>query len=323
MCRNSKNGSVLILSFWVLFFLAALTVASAGHVWAVLQAAERLMERADARIEASSVAAWAVGNLEKTLQNFATNQWDGISEDAWNRSEEIYQLPPRTSAIRTEGYVYFVSPDNQDPVKGLIGEEGRLDLNHGLNERLIALFSYLGGDSGREVAETLFVDRDASEVGLTAGREAGYDLFTSVEDLLLVDGIDTALFKSISPHVTVYSKGNIINANTASAAVWAAFLLSTGDKNVMADADVIVDKIIKERERGGFGGAADFSSRLSEVLADYPVTASQLWGMGLTERSSVFRGIATSSDLDSGMVLQEIEFVWDAEENEFMLWREL
>jgi len=313
--RRSTGGSILILALWVLFFLAALTVASAGHVWAVLQAAERLQSRALARMTAGSAAAWAVAQIEKETSGDVpvTNRWDGVSADAWNRAPGRFALPTALLQAGREGSVYFMIPDEEDPFTGVIGEEGRLHLRPENRYRIKALFEYLEAGSGERVL--LFPDTEPEDAELTGGQGAGYDRATymSVEDLLLVDGMHAALFEKVAPHLTVYGSGDIINVNSASHAVLVAVLVAT-DEIEMAEAKRIADEIVAARGERGFSGEADFRARLPDL--------ARLLRRGLGFYSTAFRGIASGRGTGIGENGLEIVFVWDTISGQYVLWRE-
>ena len=312
---REREGSILILALWVLFFLAALTVAAAGHVWAVLQAADHLQSRVTARMEATSVAAWSVAVIEEHMQGGSeTNIWDGASADAWNRDVSLFVLPRE---IQRGGSVHFTVADEEEPYGGIVGEEGRLHLNNRSPQYLQALFAYLGGEAGAQVARELFQVSADGDAGLTGNGDEAYDRhwFYSVEDLLLVDGVDADLYARIAPHVTVYGKGDSINVNSATHAVLVVYFLSTDDPELAENAETLAEEIIAARQERGFVGRDDFEER-------FPALGRRVWARGpLGVASTAFRGVAVGRDA-SGETEREIEFVWDTISRQFVLWRE-
>ncbi len=318
--KRSPTGSILILALWVLFFLASLTVAAAGHVWAVLQAAERLQDRVLGHMQASSAAAWAVAVIEEHTREAAngTNGWDGVAANAWNRDTQAFSMPaPSRGDPVPQGRVYFSHPDAEEVLGGVVGEEGRLHLNLGSRDRLHALFAYVGGDQGARLANRLFGSTDGSYGGLTGGHEDAYDraVFQAVEDLLLADGIDEALFADLEPHLTVFGVGNLLNVNSASRAVLVAFLMSTDEVEGVSNAEAIADEILAARQQRGFRDSADFRARL-------PGLPSGLLGRGLTFSSTAFRGVAVGAGMEHAQTGLEIAFVWDTIMRQYVVWRE-
>ncbi|MFU8779579.1 MAG: hypothetical protein ACNA71_00970 [Kiritimatiellia bacterium] len=172
-----RSGSILILALWVLFFLAALTVAAAGHVWAVLQAAERLQTSVQSRLQASSMAAWAAAVIEDHVgmqdADGGTNRWDGVADNAWNRDPVLFRLPfdHHRDDGELEARLYFTLPDDDTVFGGVIGEQGRLHLNEGHPFWLRSLFGYVGGETGAQVARSLFGAGVAGDGELTGSEQ--------------------------------------------------------------------------------------------------------------------------------------------------------
>lgn len=315
--QSGKRGSILILALWVLFFLAALTVAAAGHVWAVLQAAERLQSRVEARMEAGSAAAWAVAVLaEQTQKTNETNVWDGVSADAWNRNVRLFSFV-RQDHAQIDDAVYFVMPDDDERYGGIIGESGRLHLNSRNPELLKRLFAHVGGTSGAQLGDTLFRVSDDGDGGLTGRGNGAYDrqVFEAVEDLLLVEGVDAALYAKVAPHLTVYGNSDVVNVNSATHAVLVAYLMATDDPDIASRAEQFADQIIAVRRERGFAGRQDFEERLPELSGGI----WSRWPMGIA--STAFRGIAVGGDR-GGETGLEIEFVWDTITRQYVVWRE-
>ena len=314
-----KQGSILILALWVLFFLAALTVAAAGHVWAVLQAAERLQSRALGRMEAASVAAWTVAVLEEYIQaENTTNVWDGVATDAWNRDPRLFSLPSQGLPSRSEDpAVYFMLPDTDDIFGGILGESGRLHLNRHNPEMLKHLFAYVGGEPGAQVAQRLFAVRESGGAGLTGRGNGSYDriVFRTVEDLRMIEGVDADLYAKLAPHLTVYGGKNVINVNSATRAVLVAYFVSTDDPEMVRNAEELADQVILERRDRGFMDREDFLSRMPDVERG-------IWARGpMGVVSTAFRGIAVGGEGSTGAGM-EIEFVWDTITRQYVVWRE-
>ncbi len=314
-----KQASILILALWVLFFLAALTVAAAGHVWAVLQAADRLQSRVLARMEAASVAAWAVAVLEEQIHpDYSTNIWDGVCADAWNRNARLFHLPREGLVVRpVEQTVYFTMPDEQEYYTGIVGESGRLHLNLHNPELLKQLFLYVGGEAGRQVAQNLFEGAGGGGAGLTSGGNDSYDrpVFRSVEDLRMIEGVDADLYARLAPHLTVYGRADVINVNSATRAVLVAYFVSTGDTEMVRNAEELADQIITARKERGFLSRADFKTRMPDIKRG-------TWARGpMGVASTAFRGVAVGGEELPGAGM-EIEFVWDTVAGQFVLWRE-
>jgi hypothetical protein len=314
---KNRTGSILLLTIWVLFFLAALVVASAGHVRSVLLAAERLQFRVSARMEAASVAAYAAAVIEAQFgrDQRGSAPWDGVASDAWNRDAVLFRLPGHDDR-QGQPRLYFSIPGEDVVFQGIIGEEGRIHLNEARRSLLGALFAHAAGEQGLRVARTLFglnqpdVDGRLTEV---EGTEYDRPVFNAVEDLFLVEGMDGDLYGKLAPHLTVHGKGDVINVNSASRSVLVSLMLD--DPATDGDAENLADRIIMARREQGFRYWTDLISRVPEMPGG---ADRRRYGFA----SSAFRGVAFGGGEDAGQSGLEIEFVWDTDARGFALWRE-
>lgn len=315
--RKRQSGSILILSLWMLFFLAALTVASVGHAVSVLQTARHLQSRVAARMDAVSTASLVAAVIAEQIHDNdgETNVWDGVAADAWNRDESLFVQPSEMARDRGEVQpVYFTMPE-EETYGGVVGEGGRLHLNANSPDVLRQLFRYVGGDEGEAVARQLFHDRDETNLEEQNDDTKERPKFSAIEDLLLEDGVDTELFSGLLPHLTVYGDGAVLNINSATRPVLVAYFMAYGEDDVR-DAESIADALLAARAERSFESWDDFNERIDGVDRD-------MWSRGpMGVSSTAFRGIATGVDV-SGEVSLEIEFVWDGETGQFVLWREL
>jgi len=306
--NNHRRGSILILSLWALFFLAALALAIGSYVSANIMQAERL---ADRLVSSALAKAGAERSAMVALSN--TNEWDGLSPEAWNN------MPGEFGDIELEGgrfSVVYVTEKQEGHFEtnfGIIGEEGRVDLNEADTNVLTALIRKIDGDNSQ--IATAILDWRPDDQMLTGGAGSNY-YFQSVEELLLVEGIDTELFDKLSRYVTVYGS-RIVNINAADKVVLESLALGTG-----AD-ESIADDIVDFREAGNSFkelGAAAIKNALYEFSGK-----QRAWGNmmpSLTIRSSSFRGTALGwlpgrEKPDCG-----VDFVCDTDSGEFVYWRE-
>jgi len=208
-----RRASVLILALWSLFFLAALAVAVGSQVSGVLSLAGVIRGRTVAR----SLACAGVA--------FARSEWLARGIDAVSNAPALFAARDELAGGMFTVY-YEVSLSNGVAVTnfGLCSEAGRLDLNRARTADIVSLFVEKAGVD-RSVAESIgasIVDwRDSDNAPLTGGAEDGYyqtlndpypcrdGPFELVEELLLVKGIDAAMFARVRPYVTVYGDGAV------------------------------------------------------------------------------------------------------------------
>ena len=84
LAKASDGGSVLILTLWVLFFLAALAVAIGGHVSSNMKVATKIKNRVAAYYLARAGVEKAV-----TEARSDSNAWDSINEP-WSSGEDFF-----------------------------------------------------------------------------------------------------------------------------------------------------------------------------------------------------------------------------------------
>ena len=341
---GGQRGSVLILSLWVVFFLAALAVAIGSHVSSVFSAAERLSARVQARAAAAAGAAQAAAVIMAQ-----TNAWDGVAEAAWNRDEEQFKDVPLADGSVFS--VVFVTPDAEGAAVtniGVIGEEGKINLNLNLNlntshtNLLSALFVVAGGLGDAEaVALSAAVVAWRGDVGdderLTAGAKSGYSAKTSmegepvlrpmtqVEDLLQVDGVSAALFARLRPFITVHGLKRV-NINAASPTVLEAWGKAAAPQVDPGTIVSLVRMIVGFREAGTAFKDEDSLKQFANSLPDDEGTAFRAMtseGNGIrTFASTAFGGTAYGGGSPEGGPVLQVDFVWDAQARRFVMWRE-
>lgn len=334
------SGSVLILALWVVFFLAALTLATGAHVAAVLSAAERLTERTRAQAEATGAAAYAAAVIMSQ-----TNTWDGISQSAWNCDERVFH---DVEVSETRISVSFASPEVGGKVRrfGVLGEESRININYAKFPVLTAFFmtvAELGKPEAEKLATEVFIWRGDSE-SLTSddgkvypssltGLSAEGRPLRSPEELLLVKGVDEGLFRRIQPFMTVYGKGKV-NINAASETVLEVLGVAAAQSRELAGGAVaaasLAAKIVRFREAGNaFEKSDNFNVEDIRIpLKQFePLIGDELEVLGdmvasLTDRSDSFGGTAYGG---GGSAVAEptgqIDFVWDVPTRRFVMWR--
>ncbi len=338
----SRGGSVLILTLWVVFFLAALTLAIGAHVAAVLNAAERLSARARGQAQAAGAAAYAAALIQSQ-----TNTWDGLQDGAWTRDPRGFR-DVDTGDLQFSLMFTSPSPEGVTPLYGVLGEESKIHLNRAPAGLLAALFMTVTGmgslDAMRLAGAVAAARGDADEM-LTGEGTGDYYLQAGAvppgagrplqgpEALLRVDGMDENRFRQLRPYVTVWGAG-LVNINAASEKVLEALgLYAAGERGGGAAAVSLAAKIGRYRAAGnGFEQAAYLSIRTSlegfePLNGDEGALLTAMAGM-LTVRSTAFGasvlGVTTAdagADMAAPLPVQ-VDFVWDSQARRFAMWRE-
>ncbi len=327
--HTERSGSILILVLWVLFFLAALAVAVGSHVSASMTAAARLWERSTSRSLAEAGAHQA---LFSALSQ--TNVWDGLSPDAWNRDEQSFE--DRQLGDGSFSVFYHTYDDNDSVVTnvGVMGEDGKLNLNFIQDETIKSALSLLIASVGKlpsAQAELIILALEArfkdGDEELTEGAASRYYPMRSLAEFRMIDGVNSDLFSRLVPYVTVYGLGKI-NLNCAAKPVLVALARTcTADTDDISVCESLASRIIKFREAGNVFQKFEYTA-LWQQFSDFdslPTAEGNLFSVLVNKpisiRSGAFQGIAVGRYDGQGSF--SIEFVCDVKSGEFVYWREL
>jgi len=329
--RMNKGGSVLVLTLWALFFLAALAVAVGGHVAANVRVASKLKGRMGAFYLARAGVEKAVFDAKGD-----SNAWDSLVEP-WSNGEELYK------DVDLGGGNYSVYHTSVSPFGGvvtnygMVDEESKININKATEKILKAMLEVIGELGSMSAADTAaaIVDwRDSNDVVLTGGAENSYYAalsqpypchnadFQSVHELLLVKGMSESLFAKIRPYLTIYGTGKV-NINTADPVV----LMCVGEGSGGGDRSVcrlLADKIGRFRAAGNSFTDASIIGQLNafaQVTPEEKTVVSRMMG-GLAIRSSCFGGIAGGKVSGSSTEDRQIEFVFDRQRGVKLYWHE-
>lgn len=326
---QARRGSVLILSLWVVFFLATLAVAIGSHVASVFRAAEHFSARTQARAAATAGAAQAAAVVMAQ-----TNRWDGIQDQAWNRDETLFKAIELPNG-ETFSVVFITADGDMNAVTniGLIGEEAKINLNTSQTNLLSTLFEAAGGLSegnAKAISEAIVKWRDER---LTDDRDNGYSGETSerkrrmaqIEDLLQIKGVDIALYERLRPYITVYGSA-LVNLNAADARVLESVAISRASDDNRDAARSLVGKLLDFRESGmAFETDDDYATMRATLEQHTALTAQEgtlfaAMAAMVTVQSTAFSGTAFNGSQHQPAVT--VDFVWDADKQNMVMWRE-
>jgi type II secretory pathway component PulK len=318
-----RSGSILILVLWVLFFLAALAVAVGSHVSASMTAAARLWERSTSRSLAEAGAHQALFSVLSQ-----TNVWDGLSPDAWNRDEQSFE--DRRLGDGSFSVFYYSYDDNGSVVTnvGVMGEDGKLNLNFIQDETIKSALSLLIASVGKLPSaqadliilalEARFKDGDEE---LTEGAASRYYPMRSLAEFRMVDGVNDQLFSRLEPYLTVCGLSRNVNLNCAPESVLVALYSTELDDLDLCES--LANKIVEFRGAGQSFRSKDDLSNPPEALG---LAGKEVGLFGSLKslylcKSSAFGGLAQGQYDGQGPFL--IEFVCDVQSGAFVYWREL
>jgi general secretion pathway protein K len=321
-----KDGGILIVVLWTLFFLAALAAAVAAYVGGQMEVARRLGGQVVSR---QAALAGVDHGLALVLQE--TNGWKALNERWSNNPQEFRAVESGLRTSWTASYLRECADGSVATNYGLSDEQGRIDVNFGRAEVLAALFRVtagLGAEPANTLAKTIVEARTApppgqKNTGLARSVWTSAELqngpFLSVHELLWIKGMTPDLFDRVVPYITVHG-GARVNINTAGPMVLRALAAARGGE-IREDS---IRKILQFREGGGIFRTF-FGAGMAGGTGDEPALSAEaqavLSGMApfATVTSDRFRGTVEAGQ---GASRVGITFVWDRRERRFLYWHE-
>ena len=221
--RNTKDGSILIIILWSLFFLSALAVAISAYVRPELDLAGKLMDRTKMYYLANAGVKRAILEIERD----ETDTYDALS-DVWSNNNAF-------AKIEVDDGIFSIvnrqtgEPANRQTKYGLIDEGRKININkvpHSVLKKLFEITCEITSDEASDIADSIIDWRDEDDEPGDNGAEddyysrlkPGYPCkdgdFEIPEELLLVKGLTQEKFDKVKDMITVYSEGSV-NINTA------------------------------------------------------------------------------------------------------------
>ena len=228
---NNRQGSVLVMTVWVIFILTIFVMTLADIVAERIFFAQGYRERAQAYLAAFVGIDTAIAEIEKDTQ--ALN-YDTLKE-SWSNNAEEFNNQPAADAFYTVSYT-AVGGSGEEASRifyGMIDEERKINMNTASEAVLGTLFKErceLTPDEAKSIANAIIDWRDEDSEMRTGGAEDNYYMSLSnyyhcknkpldfAEELLLIKGVTADIFKKVQDFVTVYGEGRV-NINTAPALV--------------------------------------------------------------------------------------------------------
>ena len=235
---KSKNGSILILTLWVLSFLTIFAVGLSHNVSVQLRMASHFQDRLKAYYLANA-------GIERAIVELTADQTpacDSLNE-AWANNEEFFKEAPvgngyinlsyvMTGEVEVEGGEEDESDDAEKvTLYGVMDESSKVNINKvsaDILEILMERIAELDKNEAAELANAIVDWRDTDIVISPGGAESNYyeglkvpyecknGEFQVIEELLLVKGMTPEIFSKLQSVITIYGEGKI-NINTVDA----------------------------------------------------------------------------------------------------------
>lgn len=210
-----KRGSILILTLWVLSFLAIFAVGLGNTVSTQLHFAAHLQDR----LKMYYLAKAGIEKAIITLEDDETPLYDALNE-LWAGNEDFFK---ETSL--GAGYITIKALT----LYGLRDESSKININRVSLQILKSLLENIGEverEEAADIANAIIDWRDIDILVSPGGGESAYykglDLsypcknseFQVLEELFLVKGMTPRIYRKIAPVITIYGEGRV-NINTA------------------------------------------------------------------------------------------------------------
>ena len=239
---NSKKGSILILTLWVLSFLTIFAVGLSYNVSGQLRMASHFQDRLKAYYLANA-------GIERAIVELAADQTpasDSLNE-VWANNEEFFKEAPIGNGYITLSYTMTMVGENEEAESGedeseedgaqqvvfygVMDENSRVNINKvpvNILEILLERIADLDKGEAAEIANAIVDWRDTDIVISPGGAESSYyeglevpyecknGEFQAIEELLLVKGMTPEIFSKLQNVITIYGEGKI-NINTVDA----------------------------------------------------------------------------------------------------------
>lgn len=221
----SQNGSILILSIWVLSFLSLLAALVGMTIRQRVSLVSRLEDRSQLRLMASAGVKKAIALLRRDLEQ-NNGVYTQAGKAARHNNPKDFQSISFPRGVVDVSHVYYDKGLNQQ-IKGfgLSDEEGRLNINSADRFEMMRLINEAAmgvEEDAQRLADNIIDWRQfghSSPIGAVLESSSGHEKksanFETLDELLLVEGMTSFIYEKIIPFVTVFGDG-VVNINTAS-----------------------------------------------------------------------------------------------------------
>ena len=299
---GNSEGMVLVLTLMILTLITAMVVEFAYGVYTSTSALYNWRDSQRLSFVAKSGVAMAVNTISGALRS-----------NSGAPPSELYRYLGREIPVPNipEGF-------NGSFVIKAEDENARLNLNSLRNADSLQVFKRLLGNLGLDelIAERVadWIDTD-SEPKLRDSEEGAKNAFMdSVDELLLIKGIDRHTYEKLSPYVTVYGFGGTddrrININTAAIPV----IMSLNENGMITRE--MAERLVRSRELEPFNSTSEVTRAGIEenmllrnfVTADPPVN---------------FRITSVSEENKIKRVIEGVVKVTGGSQGTIFYWREM
>ena len=327
----NKRGSILIITLWILAILSLLAISFAHHTAVGIKLTEYHIS------SLKNLYICKAGIKRACCELNRDKSYDSLN-DSWSNNPEVFKNAGVGDGTFTVSY-QIEKDEEINTVYGMIDEERKLNINklvkNGIQDgvrlsQVKKLLGILDIDTviANYIADWLDSDslgdgEEAFYQGLSVSYHCKNDLIECLEEMHLIRGITSKIFKELKPYVTIYGDGKI-NINTAGKKVFATLGMD----------DMLAQQILDYRAQDG--GEEDLYSfkTLESVIpnlngyqqltpAQTHVLTTLIQTEHLTVCSSVFTANVTSV-LNNSKLAKRVDVVLQREEDNIKIkyWHE-
>ncbi len=334
---GNRKGSILIFSLWVLMLLSIFAVHIGLRVRERIDVVSRIETRSRLHHLAQAAVKKAIALIRSDLRKEAGQETAYGKYLKYNNPEMLSKI------VLNEGIaeVSLTAPDAKQESKryGVVDEESKININvvdRATLRRLIQLATNIDENQASFLAEAIIDWREPGRSQLQgfdsdsfyASRKHPYSAkdaaYESIDELMLVEGMNKDLFEQIKPYVTIFGNGQI-NINTASVLVLKSLGLD----------EKVIDKFLSVR-RGLdamdstvddyiFYKTYDIASEMKKFtpLEDWEVKEiDQLNASGRIKTSSVLYDIVAHANISEAAQTLNVECVYNTKADRVEYYRE-
>jgi len=249
-CRQDESGSILITVVWMTVVLSIVAVTFSSQLMSQLSVVQRLENDLGAYYLLQSGAELA----KATIAQDEFPAYDSCKEGWCNDAAIFRNVRVGEGKFTLVNRAKEASLSPPETRYGLADESGKLNLNTASARELRRLFERPlprkksekdeENNDARELADAVIDWRDedsdrrdfGSETFDYLNKRLPYEAkdgpFESLDELLLVEGMNAKIYRALEHYLTVYGQGGV-NINTAPEAVFEALGLSSTGANII------------------------------------------------------------------------------------------
>ena len=241
---NSKSGSILIISLWIMAILSLLAMGLGFRASLEIRLSRYSLERLKARYLANAGAVKAKDILSKDNNPYDNLYQCGVSFGSEENPEIVFG--PELNKLGEGAFSIYYARKKEfeltaEKYYGMMDEERKININiEKTAPGNVAEYRKVLGSLSASLTDDIinamidWQDPDSEVTSPGGAEEADYEAlerpyrcknasFESVEELLLIKGMTREIYDKIKDNVTAYSDGKV-NINTASIEVLGAVI---------------------------------------------------------------------------------------------------